>query len=88
MEKKLEVLKYQVGLLCRKKLTYESIRTINVPLILKVQDIIFFSRAKHIMGHFLGFFEAQGNLGLKKVSAPSKTPRNAPLYMFGLRPKK
>jgi hypothetical protein len=31
--------------------------TINVPLILKVWDIIFFSRAKHIMGHFAGFFE-------------------------------
>jgi hypothetical protein len=28
--------------------------TINVPLILKVRDIIFFSQAKHIMEHFLG----------------------------------
>jgi hypothetical protein len=30
--------------------------TTNVPLILKVREI-FFSRAKHIMGHFEGFFE-------------------------------
>ncbi len=29
---------------------------INVPLILKVQKI-FFTRAKHIMGHFEGFFK-------------------------------
>ncbi len=31
--------------------------TIYVPLILKVREIIVFSRAKHIMGHFEGFFE-------------------------------
>jgi hypothetical protein len=31
--------------------------TINAPLILKVREIICFSRAKHIMGHFEGFFE-------------------------------
>jgi hypothetical protein len=29
----------------------------NVPLILKVLEIIFLSGAKQIMGHFLGFFE-------------------------------
>ncbi len=29
---------------------------INVPLILKVRDIIFFSRVKRIMGHFAGHF--------------------------------
>jgi hypothetical protein len=35
--------------------------TINVPLILKVRDIkFFFSWAKHIIGHFSGFFEGAG----------------------------
>jgi hypothetical protein len=30
----------------------------NLPLVLKVQEIVFFlSEAKHIMGPFLGFFE-------------------------------
>jgi hypothetical protein len=56
----------------------------NAPLILKVLEIIFPSGAKHIMGHFLGFFEggldlfdpkialpyAQDNLGVKKVLTP------------------
>ncbi len=38
---------------CHESLRQVSIiLTINVPLILKVRDIIFFSRAKHIMGHF------------------------------------
>jgi hypothetical protein len=37
----------------------ESI-TINAPLILKAGDIIFLSGAKHIMGHFAGFFEGAG----------------------------
>jgi hypothetical protein len=48
--------------------------TINVPLILKVRDFMFFSR---------DFFDveiaprfAQDNLDVKKVSSPSKTPRN------------
>jgi hypothetical protein len=31
--------------------------TTNVLLILKVREIFFFSRAKHKMGHFEGFFE-------------------------------
>jgi hypothetical protein len=39
--------------------------TTDVPLILRVQDIIFLLLAIHIMGHFLGFFE-----GAKKVEAP------------------
>jgi hypothetical protein len=40
------------------------------------------------MGHFLGFFEgAQGNLGVKKVSAPLKTPRNDPLYVLPAKKK-
>jgi len=30
--------------------------TINAPLIMKVRDFIFFMRAKHIIGHFKGFF--------------------------------
>ncbi len=36
--------------------------TINALLILKVRDIIFFSRAKHIMGHFLEFLKGTRNL--------------------------
>jgi hypothetical protein len=33
--------------------------TINVPLILKVREINFFSRAKHMMGHVKEFFESE-----------------------------
>jgi hypothetical protein len=57
----------------------------NAPLILKVLEIIFLSGAKHMMGHFLGFFEffyAQDNLGVKKVSAPSKNPKKCPIICF------
>jgi hypothetical protein len=43
--------------------------TSNVPLILKVRDKNFFSQAKHIMGHFAGFFE-----GVKKVENLKKCP--------------
>jgi hypothetical protein len=42
--------------------------TINVPLILKVRDIIFFSRAKHIMGHFAGFFQGDETFLTPKLS--------------------
>jgi hypothetical protein len=45
-----------------------KILTINVPLILKVWDIIFFSRAKHIMGHFAGFFEGAETFLTPKLS--------------------
>ncbi len=31
--------------------------TINVPLILKMREIIFFLRANYLMGHFKGYFE-------------------------------
>jgi hypothetical protein len=31
--------------------------TINVPLILKVRDFMFFGRENHIISHFEGFFE-------------------------------
>jgi hypothetical protein len=31
--------------------------TINVPLILKIWEIIFFLRANYFMGHFEGYFE-------------------------------
>jgi hypothetical protein len=31
--------------------------TINIPLVLKVRDIISFSWAKNIVGHFDGFIE-------------------------------
>ncbi len=69
---------------------------INVPLILKVRDIIFFSRVKHIMGHFAGSFEGvktfltpklswawrRAVLGSKKSRPPQKIPRNAPLYVL------
>ncbi len=70
--------------------------TINVPLTLKVQDIIFFLRAKHIMGHFSGFFKGaetfltpklswatrRAILGSKGSRPPQKTPRNVPLYVL------
>jgi hypothetical protein len=46
----------------------DCILTINVPLILKVRDIISFSWAKHIMGHFAGFFEGAETLFILKLS--------------------
>jgi type IV secretory pathway VirB10-like protein len=49
--------------------------TINVPLIWKVREIIFFLRAK------LKSY-AQDNLGVKKVSAPSKNLSNCPIMSF------
>jgi hypothetical protein len=53
--------------------------TINVPLFKKLRDIILFLRDNHFMSHFKGHFEgaktcARGNLGVKKVEAPSKCP--------------
>ncbi len=45
-----------------------DILTINVPLILKVRDIIFFSRAKHIMVRFAGFFEGAETFLTPKLS--------------------
>jgi hypothetical protein len=75
----------------------------NVPLILKVWNIIFsdfespgnyfFVWGKTYNGAFLGFFEGallrytQDNLGVKKVSAPSKNPAKMPHYMFCPRKK-
>jgi hypothetical protein len=56
------------------------ITTVLIPLILKVEDIIFFSRAKHIMGHCFRY--AQHNLGVIKVSAPSKNPKKCPIICF------
>ncbi len=44
-------------------------KSTNVPLILKVQEIIFLPGAKHIMGHFLQFF--RGGLAFFE---PSKCP--------------
>jgi hypothetical protein len=43
-----------------------------------------FSRAKHIMGQITKFAlrYAKVNLGVKKVSAPLKIPRNAPSYVL------
>ncbi len=63
--------------------------TINVPLILKVREMIFFRRQKHIMGHFEWFFEgistyAQDNFGVKKVSAPSKNLSKWPIIWTSL----
>ncbi len=46
----------------------EDIISINVPLILKVWDIIFFSQAKHISGHFAGFFEGAETFLTLKLS--------------------
>jgi hypothetical protein len=34
------------------------------------------------MGHFAGFHYAQDNLGVKKVSAPSKNPKKCPILCF------
>jgi hypothetical protein len=42
--------------------------TINAPLILKDRDIIFFLRAKHIMGQFAGFFERAETFLTPKLS--------------------
>ncbi len=50
--------------------------TINVPLILKVQEIIVFPQAKHIMGHFVGQFIGQKGLG------PLEKSQEMPYYMF------
>ncbi len=44
-----------------------AVLTINVPLILKMRDIIFLGGANFFLGHFRGYFE-----GVKKVEAPSK----------------
>jgi hypothetical protein len=69
---------------------YDRIITINVPLILKMWEIIFFLRTNHFMGHFKGYFEgaktfltlygcARDNLGFQKVEAPSKYPEKWPI---------
>jgi hypothetical protein len=42
--------------------------TINVPLIWKVREIIFFLRAKLIMGQFKGFFEGAETFLTPKLS--------------------
>ncbi len=42
--------------------------TITVPLILEVRDIIFFSQAKHVMGHFAGFFKGAETFLTPKLS--------------------
>jgi hypothetical protein len=42
--------------------------TINAPLILKDRDVIFFLRAKHIMGQFAGFFEGAETFLTPKLS--------------------
>ncbi len=47
-----------------------AILTINVPLILKVRQVIFVMRAKQIIGHYEGFFR-EG----KKSRPPRKTSR-------------
>ncbi len=57
-----------------------NVITINVPLILKVRDIIFFSRAKHIMGHFTGFFEGAKTFLTHKLSREYPSIRNTMEY--------
>jgi hypothetical protein len=62
--------------------------TINVPLILKMREIIFL-RKNYFMDHFEGYFEgaktfltlccARDNLGVKKVEALSKYPEKWPI---------
>jgi hypothetical protein len=46
----------------------EATVTINVLLILQVRDIIYFPRAKHIKGHFAGFFEEAETFSTPKLS--------------------
>ena len=46
-----------------------AILTINAPVIMKVWDVIFFMQAKHIIGHFKGFF-----MEIKKVEISMKNP--------------
>jgi hypothetical protein len=59
-------------LICREKYpvfsTNHDIFTINAPLILKVRNIIFVSREKHIMVHFEGFFEGAKTFLTPKLS--------------------
>jgi flagellar biosynthesis/type III secretory pathway protein FliH len=52
--------------------------TINVPLILKFRDIFFFAGKTCNAAFYL----AQDNLGVKKVSAPSKNPKKCPIICF------
>jgi hypothetical protein len=42
--------------------------TINVPLFLEVRDFMFFRREKHIISHFLGFFEGASTFLTSKLS--------------------
>jgi hypothetical protein len=42
--------------------------TINVPLILKVRDFMFFRREKHIISNFEGFFEGDETFLTSKLS--------------------
>jgi hypothetical protein len=45
----------------------------NVPLILKIWEIIFVFWADYFMGHFLGYFE-----GASTFLTPQNIPRNGP----------
>jgi hypothetical protein len=54
--------KHFFSMTCIQKHRHTMLRifiTINAPLILKFRNIIFLSRAKHIMGHFVGFSRAR-----------------------------
>jgi hypothetical protein len=54
----------------------KKIITINVPLILKMREIIFFLWANYFMGHFEGYFEgAKTFLTLYIVPKPLKISR-------------
>jgi hypothetical protein len=53
----------------RKRKVWERKITINILLILKVREIIFFVWAKHIIGHFEGFSERERPF-LKRSKAP------------------
>jgi hypothetical protein len=41
---------------------------VNVPLILKVRDFMFFRREKHIISHFEGIFEGAETFLTSKLS--------------------
>jgi hypothetical protein len=59
----------------------------NLPRILKVCYVYFCMRAKHAIGHFVGFFVrvnfAQDNIGVKTVLATSKNTFEMADNVFG-----
>jgi hypothetical protein len=75
--------------LFKQQMLFGALKKKKVPLILKVLEIIFFlSRAKHILGHLLGFFlGAETFLTPKKGLGPQEKPHEMLHYMFCPRKK-